>query len=81
MAGVTNGRCGGDFHHLTLMMVDLTDVADVQMASKDDMNPGLDETTTQLGGVINHIGGCQCVLHVEMGHQMMMHHGDDAPTR
>ncbi len=80
LARVTDCRSGRNLDHRLLSIACLADVADVQMPREHDMHPGIDKATAHLARFIDHIGGGQRVLHVEMGHQMMMHHGDDMAT-
>ena len=80
LARVTHSGSSGDFYHSAGLEVYLADVADVEMSREDDMHTSLDEPLTELSGIIDHIGCCQRLLHVEMGHQVVVHHGNDTPS-
>ncbi len=80
LAWITHSGCSGDFYHGARLEVHLADVTDVEMSREDDMNSSLNEPLTELPGIIDHIRCCQCLLHVEMGHQVVVHHGNDAPS-
>ena len=77
LAGVADGRCGGDFDHLVAVVRRLAHIADVQVAGKDGVHPGIDEAVAQLLRFADHVGCRQGFLHVEVGHQVVVHHGDD----
>ena len=48
------------------------------MSGENDVHSSLDESSAQLVGIIDHVRGGQRVLHVEVGNQMVVHHGNDA---
>ena len=78
LAGIPHGGRSGHLDHIAFFHAGLADVADVQVSGEDDVHACLDKALAQLAGIIDHVGGCQCLLHVEVRHQVVVHHGDDS---